>query len=198
LGKGYSWFPILVGGLVGVGLAFLLNLFSIAIGLSLFTTSTEGAKMLATGGIIGMLIGVIATMYTSGFVAGYLSGQSCCPKNLGVIYGFASWCVSLILMVLLASAIGTYVAAYSEFVEHPRVVSTGAQVSATAQQAAKSTSNKVNPTVTASSTAQEKEVKAVGMQSLIIFILFFVGAFSSSLGGYIGYECWKKCKAATY
>lgn len=191
-GRVNAWFPVVVGGLVGLGLAFLLNLFSIAIGLSLFTTDPTGAKVLAIGGLVGMLIGIVAAMYTSGFTAGYLSGHSCCKTNTGVLYGFAAWCVGLILMALLASAIGNYVQAYTNFVNHPQAVEVATQVQTTAQQTAKSLSNRANPSVTAQTSATEKEVKAAGIQSFAIFILFFVGAFSASLGGYIGRECWKK------
>jgi hypothetical protein len=69
---------------VGVGLSFLLNLFSIAIGLSLVTTSKEGIASLAIGGFLGLVISAIAAMFVAGTTSGYL-GRSCCAKrNLGV------------------------------------------------------------------------------------------------------------------
>jgi len=56
--KRISWTAIFVGAIVAVGLSFLLNLFGIAIGLSAFTLSTDGASVLAVGGLVGMIIGV--------------------------------------------------------------------------------------------------------------------------------------------
>ncbi|CEK12169.1 hypothetical protein [Legionella hackeliae] len=50
----------------------MLNLFGIAIGLSLFTLNQEGATVLAVGGLLGLLIGIIVSMLVAGYAAGYL------------------------------------------------------------------------------------------------------------------------------
>ena len=103
-----SWTAIFVGALVGAGLGFLLNLFGIAIGLSILTQK-DGAAALAVGGLLGFLIAVITSMVVAGYTAGYL-GRTYCPKrNLGVLYGFTTWGVALILTAAVASHINHYV-----------------------------------------------------------------------------------------
>ncbi|HVY53836.1 MAG TPA: hypothetical protein VHA13_04890, partial [Gammaproteobacteria bacterium] len=54
LQKRLSWTAVIAGALVGIGLSFLLNIFSISIGLTLIKTSAEGAVSLALGGFIGL------------------------------------------------------------------------------------------------------------------------------------------------
>src|SRR5687767_10657531 len=70
--KAISWTAILAGALVGMGLTFLLNTFSIGIGLSLVRTTEDGLTSLAIGGFIGLLIGAIVSMFAAGFTAGCL------------------------------------------------------------------------------------------------------------------------------
>lgn len=65
------WTAVIAGALVGLGIGFLLNLFGAAIGLSAYKMNQSEA-VLAIGGVIGLLIGVIVAMGASGFVAGYL------------------------------------------------------------------------------------------------------------------------------
>ena len=65
--KRMSWTAIFVGALIGTGLGFLLHLFGIAIGLSAFSLTPDGATAVAIGGIVGMLIGVIASMLAAGY-----------------------------------------------------------------------------------------------------------------------------------
>ena len=94
-----SWTALLVAAFVAVGLSFLLNLFSIAIGLGAITITSTGETKLAAGGVISLTLGSIIVMFTSGWVAGYL-GQTNCPKrNQGILYGFASWCVAFCCLI---------------------------------------------------------------------------------------------------
>lgn len=67
-----SWSAILIGALVGIGLTFLLNLFCVAIGVSVFTVGNDGAIALVVDGIVSMLVGIIAAMVAAGYAAGYL------------------------------------------------------------------------------------------------------------------------------
>ncbi len=120
--KRISWNAILVGALIGIGLSFLLNLFSVAIGLSIVKTTQEGLATLAIGGFIGLLIGTIVSMFVAGLAAGYLGRPYSIKRNLGIVYGFTTWCSALILMMLLASPIGSYVTSYSSFITHPTAV----------------------------------------------------------------------------
>lgn len=189
----YAWFPVVVGGLIGLGLGFLLELLSISLGLSLFTTDPDGARTLAISGVLGMLIGTIVTMYVTGFTAGFLSSRSPRSQMLGALYGFAAWCFSLILMVLLATAIGNFVAQYTMSTSaYPRVQMVKNQAMFTSHETARTGSDMMNPTISDGTTPAEKEVKASGMQSFIIFLMFFAGAASATYGGHCGYKCWEK------
>lgn len=174
-GTAYTWFPIVIGGLVGLGLGFLLELLSVSMGLSLFTTDPSGARTLAIGGAIGMLVGTIAAMYATGFTAGYLAADSSGRKNLGILYGFAAWCLSLILMVMLATAIANHMAYY--------------QVQFTAGNTVMPMSHTTSSAVAMQSTSEERNIKAAGAGSFVVFVLFFAGALSAAYGGHCGYKC---------
>lgn len=174
--KRFSWGAVLAGALVGIGLAFLLNLFSIAIGLSLVSTSNEGMLTLAIGGFIGLLIGTIAAMFTAGFTAGYLGRFFTMKRNLGVLYGFAAWCLALILTALLTAHMGRYISVYSDFASHPSVT-----VFSTDKHAGQE-----GAVINADT---EKSSKVLGMTTFLIFVLFFVGALSSCIGGHWGMTC---------
>jgi hypothetical protein len=184
--KRISWTAILVGAFVGIGLGFLLNLFSIAIGLSIVTTTKEGLVSLAIGGFVGLLIGAIASMFVAGFAAGYLGRPYCIKRNLGALYGFTTWCVALILTVLLTAHMGRYVNYYSNFASNPVVV----------------TNDNVTPAVSASTTHTDtavvtvnaqKTTNDIGIGTFLIFILFFVGALSACFGGHCAMTCKRSC-----
>ena len=156
------WKPILAGSLVAIGLTFLLNLFSIAIGLTVFTTSSEGVQILAFGGLLGMGIGITASMFASGWLAGYLGQRHCNKRHLGALYGFLTWCVALILVIFLTSHFQQYISFYAGF------------LSGSAEM------------VQASSASSISNASGVIISSYIIFSLFFLGAFACSLGGHCG------------
>lgn len=182
--KRISWSAIIVGALVGVGLGFLLNLFSVAIGLSAFRATTEGGAMtLAVGGLVGLAIGTIVSMYLAGWVAGYLGRPYCLKRNLGVLYGFVTWSVALVLTVILTAHLGHYVTTYSNFVSNPNVVTlatTDMPAQATANNAAQA-----NDVVVVNA----QTTNTMGMGAFVIFILFALGAVSSCFGGHYGMEC---------
>lgn len=192
----FSWTGIWVGALIAVGLSFLLNLFSASIGLSFVKTSAAGVATLAIGGFIGLLIGIVVTMFIAGWIGGHLAqratgvGSSC----MGVLYGFATWCVALVLAVLLAMPMGRYMLSYTS------VVTSSADVAATDRRAmtdntastadtdrdsvkgksAKGDATKVDPATVAAA-------NRFGNIAFLIFVLFFVGALSSCVGGYYGH-----------
>ena len=199
LQKQISWTAIAVGVLVCIGLSFLLNLFSLATGLSLVTTDKTGMATLAIGGFVGMAIGIVACMFVAGFVAGML-GQPYNPRrNLGVLYGFATWSLALIITVILAAQMGRYVSFYSHTLTHSKpAISVSmdrsvyhknirgsladVKVNTALPAEAKRDKNIVDPNT-------EKAANALGMTSFLVFILFFLGAFASCIGGYCGMTC---------
>lgn len=188
--KYICWTAVFVGALVGLGLSFLLNLFSIAIGLSAFTINKEGLIVLASGGFLGILLGVIVAMFTAGYAAGYLGRGRDVRDQLGVIHGFTAWCLSLIFMVILAMQIGQYVAGYTRFITHPAAVvinanPTSETIDITVEKGKQMTSS-------ATSEQVEETTNKIRLGAFIIFILFFVGALSSCFGGYFGMVFRKK------
>lgn len=185
------WTAIFAGALVGIGLAFLLNLFGLAIGLSAFTLTNTGAKVLAVGGFLGILISVIVSMFMAGYTAGYL-GRACCPHpHLGVIYGFTTWTLALIFSALISSHISHYVTAYTNAGSPTVSVTADAQTDKTSVLTVEST-----PTT---SKVNQKNIQVTASQSSVVwaafsmFILFFVGAFASCVGAYCAMTC-KRCE----
>jgi len=153
------WTAIIAGAFVGVGLTFLLNIFSMAIGLSAYTSSPNTAPAVAIGGVLGLLIGVIVSMGAAGFVAGYLGRFHHCYCHGGVIYGFITWSLVLMLSALLIMPLTHYVSFY---------------VSVTSQQNAP-TQKMINA-----------NPKHLAWNGWILFILFFLGAISSCISACYG------------
>ena len=168
--KCISWKPIFAGALVAIGLTFLLNLFSVAIGLTAFTTTSEGVETLALGGLIGTGIGIVASMFGAGWLTGYMGQRHCSGRHAGAIYGFLAWCVALIFAVFLANHMHQYVSYYGHFLSGTTEI---AQVSNTAPAS--------NVTV-----AADVQAKSVVISAYIVFCLFFLSAFAASLGGHCG------------
>lgn len=175
------WTAIFAGAFVGVGLGFLLNMFSTAIGLSAYTAPSNGATVIAIGGVLGLLIGVIASMGVSGFVAGYLGRYSHCYCHGGVIYGFITWSLALILSALLIMPMTHYVSFYEENID-PNLAPL--QVS----KADVNVSTTSEPNVPAPKMMGADPQQLV-WNSWILFGVFFLGAFSSCVGACYGMRC---------
>lgn len=165
-----SWKPIFAGALTAIGLSFLLNLFSVAIGLTAYTTNSDGVETMVLGGLLGTAIGIIASMFAAGWVSGYLAQRHCTKKNVGCMYGFLTWCVALILSIFLMSHAVEYVAFYSHFISG----SMGNISTEPMNQVAK--------------TVSEMNTESVVVSTFILFVLFFLSAFACSLGGYCGMQ----------
>ncbi len=176
--KRISWTAIFVGALVGLGLTFLLTLFSVAIGLSAVTVNKSGTSAIAIGGLCGIAIAIVASMITAGYASGYL-GRIYAPKrNLGILYGFTTWGVSLLLCTAVWSHIGQYAATYSQSVIGSTVVIENMGSAAT---------NKDN---SEQKTTKTKLPSAnMACSAYIIFGLFFLGAFSTCFGACCGMRC---------
>lgn len=179
--KCVSWTAILVGALVGLGLSFLLNLFGVAIGLSM-TTTQQGVVSFAVGGFLGLLIGAVASMFIAGFVAGFLGRACVVNRHLGVLYGFTTWCVMLVLTALLTLPVNRFIGTYSGFISTPSSVHVENNSVVVANEV-------TNDTTTVSNNAQ----KDLALATFFVFVLFFIGAFSSCAGGYFGMVCDENC-----
>ncbi len=181
--KRISWSAILVGALVGVGLSFLLNLFGVTIGLSAFASEGSTAPTLAIGGLIGLLIGSIVSMLVAGYAAGYLGRYFCPMRNLGILYGFATWSATLLLMVLLAAPMTDYVTNYANTVTHSTIALPGNDNTNTTSED-KSTERK-QEVVKEAAKSPTNLATAVGA----IFGLFFIGAVSCCVGASWAMAC---------
>ncbi|MBX9704027.1 MAG: hypothetical protein K2X39_07720 [Silvanigrellaceae bacterium] len=186
-----SWSAIFIGAFVGVGLGFLLNLFGLAIGLSIFTTGKDGAMVIAIGGIVGILIGTIAAMITAGYAAGHLARVFCMNRHHGILYGFATWSLALFLTAIVAAPLSHYIADYSQRISHsalsiPKNQTDNIEVLATNS----------NSTVAIEEKADSVQVKvapaSIATGAFIVFALFFIGAISSCIGACWGMGCCKE------
>lgn len=186
--KCISWTAVIAGALVGVGLSFLLNLFSIAIGLTAFTTTPEGLATLAIGGFIGLLIGAIVSMFVAGWVAGYLGRPFCLNNHVGSLYGFVTWCVALIITVLLTSHMGLFISTHYQALNNPQTGIMHATTDAEAPMVSRQmrTSEGTSLTTTRVTVNEEKAANAIGKSLFLTFVLFFFSAIACCLGGYYG------------
>jgi hypothetical protein len=181
--KLFSWTAIIAGALANIGLSFLLNLSTLAIGLSAFTTDREGAISLALGGLLAIAIGAAIIMFLSGWIAGYLGTPFYFAKPYsGILYGFIAWCLALLISVSVASQVGDYVTAYTNVVSHP--VSTSSPTIANPPMVVETVSAQADVRVNKSDEADAAHKTGAGLS--IIFILFFIGALSSCVGGHYG------------
>jgi len=186
--KCISWSPIVIGAFVAIGLSFLLNLFSTAVGLSIYKVSPEGISKLAVGGMLGFAIGIIASMFFAGWVSGYLGRKHCDKKCCGALYGFTTWCLALILTILLALPFSRFVTIYTNYLSNTAVATT---ISST------TSISKASATVTI---PNEEALGDLSKGAFVLFIMFFLGALASSCGGHVGVsacqnkECCGTCK----
>lgn len=171
-----AWKPVFAGALVAIGLAFLLNLFSVAIGLTAFTTNSEGVESIAMGGLLGTAIGIIASMFASGWIAGYLGQRHCKQGHLGALYGFLAWCLALLATIFIASYAQQYINFYARFLSGSREI---------IQINNANLSNNIT-------VAANLQTSHLVISTYIIFSLFFLGAFAASLGGHCGIRHWCK------
>jgi hypothetical protein len=172
----FTWKPVVAGALVAIGLSFLLNLFSVAIGLTAFSTNSDGVETLAFSGLIATAIGIVASMFAAGWITGYLGQRYCAKRHLGALYGFLAWCLALIITIFLAAHVQEYLSFYGHFLSGTTdvVVNTPA-----AKNVAVATTN--------------METKTLAISAYIVFGLFFLSAFAASLGGHCGMRhCCKK------
>lgn len=193
--KHISWTAIFVGALTAVGLGFLLNLFGIAIGLSAIKSINDGSSAIAIGGLLGIIIGIVASMFAAGYATGYLARLHC-PEHhhhLGILYGFTTWVVALILSAAVIGHFSHYVATYTNTLSHsvittptPTTNPDNTVVATTQSTTPAQDVNKTIAKIDASSTA------TLASGSFVVFVLFFIGAFFTCVGACCGMGCCRK------
>lgn len=180
------WSAILIGALVAVGLGFLLNLYGVAIGLSAYS-SANGAQAVAIGGFIGMIIAVIASMMAAGYATGYLVRGFCCNNQLGILYGFATWCAALVLSALLVTPATNYVSAYTHSLSRTKIATPVENI--TTEKAGMIHQNAVATTAVP---PKSEAAEDLACSAWMVFALFFIGAIASCAGASWGIGCHKK------
>lgn len=180
----FNWTPVILGALIAIGLGFLLDLFVQGLGLTLYTANVEGATALAIGGFLGIAIGSIVSMFIAGFASGFFAAACSSRKNLGMVYGFAAWCLSLILLAGFSSGL----AAVAYHADTEKVMASTQEMGLTAEKV----SSRLHPATDVHDTSGEHAARAAGMFTFSLFLLFFIGALSASAGGHYGYASWYK------
>lgn len=190
-----SWSAIFIGALISIGIAFLLNLFGISIGLAAFTTTKEGLIALAIGGFIAMAIGTIVCMFFSGWIAGYLGRTRVFNCHIGLLYGLATWCLSLVLTIVLAAHTTQFISTHYYMLTHSdhNIVAAAnyndpiVDRNQAINQAVLQNQGIHNDNTTTAVDA-EKVAHAASVSLFLTFLLFFLGAAASCAGGYYGYR----------
>jgi len=172
-----SWSAIIAGAFVAIGLSFLLNLFSTSIGLSIYKMTPEGVNKLAVGGMLGFAIGIIAVMFFAGWVAGYFGRSHCSKKCCGALYGLTTWCLALVLMIMLAMPFSRFITGYTNYLSNKAIVTTTIAEPSENQTTAK------KATVTVES---EATLDDLSKGVFVLFLMFFLGALASTCGGHVG------------
>lgn len=191
--KRISWTAIFVGAVTAIGLSFLLYIFGMAIGLSAVTVNETGGTVLAIGGLIGVVIGSVASMMAAGYAAGYLGRFYSPQRNLGIVYGFTTWSVALILSALVLTHVGSYASWYG----HAMIGSDAVlQVNSSSTAPAVNVKQTTVPDTSTQAANDTKKVTnvAVAPETLawsagIMFFLFFLGALSCCIGACWGMTC---------
>lgn len=183
------WTAVFAGAFVGVGLGFLLHLYGVAISLSAFSSTQNGASVIAIGGALGMLVGVIASMAAAGFVAGYLGRFHYYRIHGGVIYGFITWSLIILMSALISGPLMNYVSLYGNSLSRSVIVNTP-KVNVTND----STENNVSTPIIKHKNSTNQPVAEINPTQLawggwLVFLLFFVGAISSCIGATCGMRC---------
>jgi hypothetical protein len=122
------------------------------------------------GGLLGTGIGIIASMFASGWITGYLSQRHCSKRHLGALYGFLTWCIALIIAIFITSHVQHYISFYGHF------------LSGTTNVVVDNASSASKVTIAAS----HVQAQSLVISTYIIFSLFFLSAFACSLGGHCG------------
>lgn len=189
-----SWAAVFSGALIAIGLSFLLNLFSVAIGLHVFNFNQDNTGITA-GGFIGFIIGLIVTMLIAGYAAGYL-GRLHCPqrtRGVGVIYGFLTWTVALILSAMITAHLSSAVTQYAASTPNSfPALSVGSNANnATTNKAGVKTTTTNTTNTSATSANVSVPSGFLAWSAFTLFILFFIGALSACIGGCLGmnYNC---------
>lgn len=174
----FSWTAIFSAAIVGFGLNFLLNLFALAIGLSIFSEKEANQIVFSLWSFSGFIAVAFISMFATGWVAGKLTPPSYRVKWWGMLYGFIAWTVCFIMTFVLITNMLQFTYFHSSFTSKELV-------------AIRITNDMPMATETKMANADLSK-KLITFNAQVTLILFITGALSSCLGGIIGYKPYAK------
>lgn len=177
-----SWSALSAGAIAGVGLNFLMNLLALGLGLAIFSVSSSGETLFSMWGFGCFIICALCSMFITGWVAGKLTPRVLKSRAWGLLYGFLSWSLLLIFTIILITNFIQYTAFHSNFTSNLveiKLKHSSAMLTGTKAHALSNSPLSFNI---------ETHKKVITLNALLTFLLFFIGAISSSLGGLIGYS----------
>lgn len=176
-----SWSALYAGAIAGVGLNFLLNLLALGLGLASFSVSATGKTLFSFWGFSAFIISALAAMFVTGWVAGKLTPRVLANKAWGLLYGFLSWSLLLIFTIILITNFIQYTAFHSNFTSslvEVKLRNSSPMLTETTAHSVPDSPLSVNI---------ETNKKLITVNAFLTFLLFFIGAAASALGGLIGY-----------
>lgn len=170
----FSWTAVWVGALVGVGLNFLFNLMSLAIGMSIFSQQTNDTISFSSLGVIGFILVAVISMFMTGWIAGKLTIISSVRKYWGCVYGFTAWCLCLIITIILLMNMIQFTQFHSNFTSK--------------NLTAIKITNQIPMLTESEGSNSETNRRLISLNAYVTFIFFLIGACSSTVGGYVGFQ----------
>ncbi|WED43997.1 hypothetical protein [Legionella cardiaca] len=180
--KYLSWTAVVSAAIIGIGLNFLFNLLSLALGISSFSIDIQGKTTFSLAGYFCFCISSIISMFFTGWVAGKLTPPQPLKKMWGILYGFLAWSLLLILTVVLLTNFIQFLAFHSNFTANLvaiKITNNAPMLTETVADITKNSPLSINI---------ETTKKVLTLNAMLTFILFFLGALASCLGGFIGYK----------
>lgn len=191
-----AWSGIIAAAIVAVGLGFIFNLLNLGLGLTSYTTSSTGVVSLAIGGFIWLIISAIISMFIPGYISGRLASHYNYrdhARSLGLLHGFITWCLALILMGTFAAHLSLITLSgsrelgtnFQEMTNNTAMSYPSNQLSnqSSTTGADQNTQTKSNVTT---QMGPDQKATAIGTATLATFIIFLIGAISCCLGGMFG------------
>lgn len=194
-----SWTALGIGSLLIVGLSYLMRLFTVGVGLSSYSTTTSGTVAFAITGFVCLIILSYLLLFLAGWVTGLISSVHSEKRWLGLLHGFAAWCLALVIM-------GAFVAPNHPFFiaqRFPHSVNVFAPANTlNSPTLPLTTTAPQNQNTVQAITSPANPVNTLGIGMLATFFIFLSGVLGSSLGGYYGALCshkyFTKYKATAY
>ena len=121
-------------------------------------------------------------MFGTGWIAGALSPKRVQKNIWGLLVGFLSWCLLLIGMIILLTNMIQYASFHTNFTSNLveiKIKNNAPMLTETLAHHLKNSPLSFNI---------ETHKKIIVINALLTFFLFFIGAISSSIGGFWGYK----------